>query len=253
MDSSALQVPTARSKSKPSDFPDTRWSLVARLSSSPAQIGVVVELYANAISRFLSTRFPKEWIAGRVDDVFQEVALDLLKKPEVLARAKPGNGSKFRYLIMTMALNAARNFLRKEDRHGHREQSIDPTDQTSMLFRLVTSDEPIEPPMKSAMDQAWAESVLAQALDDLDGWVADGTLEAEAVRILHEHLIHGQPLREVAKSLGLTLTSCHRRLAKARTYLQSTIMDRLKESGEAANGLDAAAACDLLLTALQRS
>lgn len=245
----AFAVQESRVPVAPHGFPDTRWSLINRLTSDPDQVGLLVELYADGIARYLDSRFPSERLRGHRDDLLQEVALDLLRKPEVLARARAGEGSRFRYLIMTMAANAARNYLRREERHDRLQPPIaSSTTWVGISIEQVSLPQEDE---RSAMDRAWATSLLTRAFEDVEAWVADGTLDSCSARILREHLVEGRPLREIASDLGLPLTSCHRRLAKVRTYLQATIVDRLRATGEVNGRLDPAEACDLLLSALQ--
>jgi len=101
------------------------------------------------------------------------------------------------------------------------------------------------------MDRAWAESLLEQAWADVRGWASDGTLEVEIPTILHEYLVVGGNLRDLAARLSMPLATCHRRLARGRTYLQKAIIDRLRQSGELTADEDAAAACAVLLEILK--
>ena len=80
----------------PIQFPATRWSLIARLPAQPQQISVVIAHYADAIGAYLHRRLVNEH-RDRVDDIVQDALLDLMRKPEVIAQARPGSGSRFRY------------------------------------------------------------------------------------------------------------------------------------------------------------
>src|ERR1043165_2198938 len=102
----------------PFDFPATRWSLIARLPDQPQQAAALVGLYADAVGEYLRRRLIGER-RERVDDVIQDVLLDLMRKPELLARAAPGSGSRFRYYLMNLAWLAALNALRHERRRTH--------------------------------------------------------------------------------------------------------------------------------------
>ncbi len=42
------------------EFPETRWSLIARLADQPEQAAVVVELYADSVGRYLRAKFAAE-------------------------------------------------------------------------------------------------------------------------------------------------------------------------------------------------
>ena len=238
-------------------FPDTRWSLIGRLALQPDHAAVVMDLYADSIGRYLKLKFPGE---ADLDDIVQEVLLHLFEHPELMAAAQPGAGSRFRYLLMTLAWNAARNRLRERWRRQQHERpgsggtDIDHASDPG-ASRPADAERPdarsaervAETP---AMDRAWAESLLAQAWNDVRGWADDGTLEAQIPTLLEEHLVHGRNLRDLAASLNLPLATCHRRLARGRTFLQKAIVDRLRQAGEISTGDDGASACTLLLDLL---
>ena len=231
----------------PVDFPATRWSLIARLPDQPQQVAVLVGLYADAVGEYLRRRLVAEH-RDRVDDIVQEVLLDLLRKPEVLARAKPGSGSRFRYYLMTLAWGLARNALRYERRRDAPSLDAAGDGETPLVERLCGDLPSAE--QQAAMDRAWALSVLQQALDDLRRWAHDGTLEPEAFAVLTANLLEGRPLREVAAATGLSLATCSRRLAQARQLLQQAIVERLQLAGEIDAGCDPLHACDVLLAAV---
>jgi RNA polymerase sigma factor (sigma-70 family) len=225
-------------------FPATRWSLIARLPDQPQQVAAVVGLYADAVGEYLRRRLASER-RERVDDVVQDVLLDLMRKPEVLARAQPGQGSRFRYYLMNLAWLSALNALRYERRRDH--ASVDATvEDGSPLIDRIPGDLPA-PDQRAAMDRAWALSVLQQALDDLKRWSRDGTLEPEAYAVLDANLVGGRTLRQVAEDMGIPLTSCHRRLAKARLLLQQAIVERLRLAGELGAEEDPGRAAQVLM------
>ncbi len=221
-----------------SPFPATRWSLIARLGDQPQQVAVVVGLYADAIAAYLAAKLAGER-PERIDDTTQEVLLDLLGKPEVLARAQPGSGSRFRYYLMNLAWCSARNALRHARRRDH-----------ASLEAGVDADALPAPDQQRAMDRAWAVSVLQQALEELRRQAGDGRLEPEALAVLQASLVEGRALRAVAAGTGLSLATCSRRLARARTQLQQAIAERLRLAGELGPDEDPARACALLLEAL---
>jgi DNA-directed RNA polymerase specialized sigma24 family protein len=238
------------------DFPETRWSLIGRLAEQPDQVAVVVELYADSIGRYLRTKFPGEHGAARLDDVVQEVLVYLMEHPELIARARPGElaagqASKFRYFIMTLAYNAARNALRRQIHGREMNAAMGEDGETTVAEALAVSQQPANE-LAQAMDRAWAESVLGGAWRDLRAWAADGTLEPEVPRILEANLVEGRNLRDVCEEVGLPLATCHRRLARGRTYLQKAITDRLRQAGEIGAVEDGAAACEVLLGALRQ-
>lgn len=212
------------------DFPATRWSLLG----APDGAATLLALYAEPIARYLAMKLPDAARDGRIDDVVQETLAWLAEHPEVLTRAKPGENpdgsrSRFRWYVMTVALNQARNALRRLRPSG---QPLGPQDEPT------SEDGP-------AMDRAWAAAVLADAWRDLAGWAAQGACEAEVPEAARLHLVEGLGVREIAARLGLSLGATHRRIATGRTLLRRAIADRLKAAGEI--GDDEQAACDALL------
>ena len=237
------------------EFPDTRWSLIGRLAEEPDQVAVVMELYADPIARYLRAKFPTEQGSARLDDVIQEVLVYLMEHPQLIARARPGEtvkggASKFRYFIMTLAFNAGRNAWRRHQYGREHNAALGDAGETTVAEAMAVAQHPADE-QAQAMDHAWAESLLAAAWRDLRAWAGDGTLEAEVPRILELNLVEGRNLREVAELVGLPLATCHRRLARGRTYLQKAITDRLRQAGEISGEGDQAAACAVLLAALK--
>jgi RNA polymerase sigma factor (sigma-70 family) len=230
------------------EFPATRWSLIARLPDQPQEAAAMIGLYADAIGAYLHRRLASEH-AERVDDVVQDVLLDLMRKPELLARAQPGSGSRFRYYVMNLAWLSALNYLRYERRRTHVSADAALHEGPSII-ECTASDIPA-PDQQAAMDRAWALSVVQNALDDVKLWSTNGTLEPEAYTILCANLIAGKNLRDVAAELGIPLTNCHRRLAKARMLLQQAIIERLTLAGEITAKDDPNQAAHLLLDLVQ--
>jgi DNA-directed RNA polymerase specialized sigma24 family protein len=237
------------------DFPETRWSLIGRLEQQPDQVAVVMELYADPVGRYLRHKFHSDKGTAKLDDVVQEVLVYLMEHPELLARAKPGEieagqASRFRYFIMTLAYNAARNALRRHTHGREMNAAMGEDGETTVAEALAIARQPTDEHVQ-AMDRAWAESVLAAAWRDVAAWAEDGTLEAEIPRILKENLMEGRNLRDICADLDMPLATCHRRLARGRTYLQKAIADRLRQAGEINLTEDGAAACEVLLGALR--
>jgi RNA polymerase sigma factor (sigma-70 family) len=195
----------------PIAFPPTRWSLVGRAPNG--DVGLLIERYADCLARYLRLRFP-ELAPSDADDLHQEVLLHLLEHPELVAAASPRAGGRFRYFLATLALNQARNVLRSRRRLQLRQHVLD----ERVLNEQTSAAEP-------EVDQAWQEAVLAAAWGDLRGWAASGELEPGLPDLLAQHLA-GTPLRELATAHDLSLATCQRRLARARTRLQQAITVR---------------------------
>ena len=221
-------------------FPDTRWSVIGRLGTDDPdgdQARSLVATYADAVTRYLRLRL-RDCAATLVDDVIQDVLAHLLHHPEVLARAQPGMGSRFRYYVMTLAWNEARNALRR----------LRP-DATRTLTEIAnaTDQQP-----NGDMDRAWATSVLTAAWDELRAQGDAGLIEADVVTLTEAHLIAGRSLRDLAASGTASLATCSRRVAQGRMLLQQAIVERLRLVGEWDAQVTPAEACARMLEHFRR-
>ncbi len=224
-------------------FPDTRWSLIKRLGERPEDAALIVDLYCDSIVRYLHGRLGRTHSPSDIDDIAQQVLVHLLEHPQILAEARPGAGSRFRYFLMTVAHNAARNEARSRRREA---AHVEPT-TADLVEPMPSPSASPEPEAVQAMDRAWAQSILASAWKDVRALASEGALEPDAVTILEDSLLRNLSLRAIAQHRSMTLPTCQRRFARARTYLQEAIASRLRQAGELPPDADAAAACDLLL------
>jgi len=197
---------------KPVSFPTTRWSLLARVDGGPAT--GLIELYAEAVAAYLRHKLAERLPASDVDDVVQDVLIHLLERPDLLAQAKPGEGSRFRHYLMTLAWNEARNAARRRKPSG-----------------VPLPEDPAEA-ISAEADRAWARSVIDQAWREVAAWCADGTAPPETLQLLRLVLGDGVGLREAANKLGISPATASRRLALGRTLLQKSIAERLRAAGE---------------------
>ncbi len=221
------------------EFPATRWSLIARLPDQPQAAATLLGLYVDAVGVYLTGRLRGEQV-DRIDDVVQEVLVQLLERPQLLAQAQPGEGSRFRYYLMRVAWNSAQNILRHQRRRDH-----------GPLTAATESATDESPAATDAMDRAWALSLVQQAMDEVHAAAQDGRVAPEAPGILAENLIEGRGLREIAAARKLSLATCSRRLAQARQCLQQALAERLRAAGEIGADEDAASAGERLLAALR--
>ena len=233
------------------DFPATRWSLIARLPDQPQHIGLLLELYADTIGTYLAMKLRTER-PERIQDVVQEVLLDLLSKPEVLSRAQPGEGSRFRYYLLNLAWHSALNAIRRERRRDlpleakatvHEDDDVAPVDH-------LPSHMPA-PEQRSVMDRAWAIGVVQQALEEVQRWSIGPDGDPVGHLLLHATLIQGQSLRDAAGAANIPLATASRRVIALRARLQNAIAERLRLAGELAPAEDPAQACTILLDALR--
>lgn len=204
-------------------FPLTRWSFVGRAGEDERELGLLVAHYADAVARYLARRFPELARRGEIDDLVQEVLLALLRNGAVLRRADPAQGGRFRYFLMRVAYNAARNARRRLVRRDW-----------SLLADEAVAETGTEagPAPGADMDRAWAQSVLQRAWNELRAWADEGAVAPESVALLEATLLRDRSLRQAAGELGLSLGTAHRRLAAAKRNLRRAILDHLRFAGE---------------------
>lgn len=230
------------------EFPATRWSLIARLQDQPQQASTLLGLYVDAIGAYLQMRLTNER-PEQIEEIVQDVLTDLLAKPEALAKAMPGSGSRFRYYLMHLAWQAGLNALRYHRRRVHGSLDARLGDDSQGRIEHLADGMPA-PDQMATMDRAWALSVVQQALDDVERACAHGQLESDAVIVLRANLLEGCSLRDIAVRHGLSLATCSRRLASARHFLQSAMIERLRLAGEIGPQDDLAVVGERLLAAL---
>ncbi len=225
-------------------FPDTRWSLIARVGDGREHAAVLLELYGDSIARYLRLKLSTRVPPADLDDVIQDVAVQLLERPELLSKSvMPAAAStyRFRHWLMATALMLARNPLRAR-RHDR------------ALAQLPHDAAATEVRRDDDMERAWAASVLDASWRDLRAWALDGTLDPAALAVLDATLVRGVSLRAYAATLptdGPSLATCQRLQARARAALVQAIAARLRHAGELSADDDAAVACDRLIEALR--
>lgn len=221
-------------------FPATRWSVIHHLDERTAAAGVLLEHYVPAIRAYLGLKFSDQQ-AETIDDLAQEVLLDLLEQPAVLAKAAQDTGRRFRYYLMGVAYNLARNAQRRlrqrptriaDDQIAVEAQSGNPTEQ-------------------ACMETAWAVGLVERACEDVRGWEEAGHLPPGSMAMVDESLFCGRGVRAIASVRDLSPATCARRIAAARQLLIKSLCDHLIAAHEmnAADGPDAAFA--LLRDAIQ--
>jgi DNA-directed RNA polymerase specialized sigma24 family protein len=151
--------------------------------------------------------------------------------------------------VIHLAWQAGLNELRYHRRRGQHTLDASCADESQGRIEHLADGMPA-PDQMATMDRAWALSVVQQALDDVERACAQGHLEADAVVVLRLNLLDGCSLRDIATRRGLSLATCSRRLASARQFLQSAIIERLRLAGEIGLQDDLAVAGERLLAAL---
>ena len=199
---------------------------------SDSAIQRLLEDYAPAIEIYLRRRMANEANRESIDDIVQEVLLELFNKQDVLAKAQQGDKSRFRYLLMRVAYNAARNARRRIQRGNDRMVSIG--DDT--IMGLLEPDRDLNAEEQISMDRAWGLSIVEQAIIDCTGWCEKNQSDQEAVMALKLELEEKLNQRDIAQRLNLSLATAHRRLARGRMLIRKAMIDHLITMGECQAG-----------------
>lgn len=217
-------------------FPPTRLSELHNVANDQQQLSLLIEHYAPAIRAYLGIKFPHDDPAF-IDDLSQEVALRMLQQPQLFEQPK----GRFRYLLMRVAFNHARNARRQlNQRLETTSEFID--DESGAEHDVVDIEH---------MDAAWAMSLVDLALHDCAGWETLGIIDEHSAAMLTASLREGLGVRALAERFGLSKATCARRIASARQYLIKAIVDQLRAAGEIDEHDGPDAAHDILRQALR--
>lgn len=216
-----------------SHFPGTRWSLVYALKDGSTDAMVrILQLYAPSIEIYLRRRLVNEVPFHLLDDIIQDVLLDLYERKEVLAQAQPGDSSRFRYLLMRVAYNAARNARRKLQRGDRCSAPTAVLESSSEALDVTAVGEDLSVSERRAMDRAWGLSIVQQAVRDCLAWSDEKPTDQEAIAAVRLEWEEAVSQREIAKRLKLSLATAHRRLATGRMLVRRAMIDHLIALGE---------------------
>lgn len=197
------------------DFPDTRWTLIARLTD-PAETGA-------ALDRLCAAYWPPIYAyvlqSGRPHAEAQDVTQDFLEmvvRRRLLERANPVEGRLRNWLLA-----ALRHFLANVRRHESREKRgagarALPLDHEEVLAELAgVASESLTP--DEAFDRAWVGVLLRRVLDTLQGQYRQAGREGEFTALLPWMLEGGSvPQIEAAAKSGMTVANFRVQLHRLR-------------------------------------
>jgi RNA polymerase sigma-70 factor (ECF subfamily) len=222
----------------PGLFPETRWTLVLAARHDPVKRGPALEALVRPRWKALYVVARKHGLASsEAEDAVQSFVTQLLEG-EVLERLDPGKGRLRSYLR-----TAFRHFLanqRQEARaqkRGGAERHADLADVEGWLVSPAATPDVL-------FDRAWALSLFADALGELESEYASGARRGpfEVVRELFQFGA-APPYAELAARYGMSVPQLkafvHRARVRFRELLRSRVAETLTDADDADDELAA--------------
>ncbi len=193
-----------------SAFGQTQWSRILRSPGDPALIADLAASYWRPVYKFLRIA------RGKSNDDAKDLTQDFFAtvvRPDWLSRADPARGS-----FRTFLLASLKNFVRDADKHrgalkrgGH--APIVPIDG-------LEDDPPAPDDPERAFLKSWAETLLADALRELER-----TCRPQVFRAFRGYCIDTEPDRppsyaQVAAGIGASVSEVTNWIAEARRELR---------------------------------
>ena len=145
--------------------------------------------------------------AADADDLRQQIFIKLWKKIPDLDLTKM---SRFRSYLTVVVRNCAKDFFRKKQRDANRSDTLVQSD--SELVESVSL-----PDIEQVIEQEWHNYVAALAFKNIADYFS-----AEAMALFDETL-KGRDIKEVAKEMGIPLSTAYRLKSRIKESLLSEI------------------------------
>ncbi len=194
---------------------ETSWGLIGEAAAGNGEARDRFSgLYLPVVHTYLEARWRSSVLAQELDDAVQEVFVECFRENGVLGKAQDHreklaeDGSSFRAFLLGAVRNVA---LRVEKRHAKRRQRLDPG---SFHPSQIANQ---EQGLSQVFDQAWARSIMKQAVQ-LMGTRADtvGGGAPQRVELLRLRFHKGMPIRDIARQWNQDPDPLHYELEKAR-------------------------------------
>lgn len=218
-------------------FPTTRWSQVVLLhdpKSSQFQeaLNHLAQSYWKPVYAYIRNGWRKS--NEEAKDLTQDFFAFLLETPALrLVNKREG---KFRLLLMTML----KHFLVDDHRRAGRIKRGGSTTVVPIDDANLPVDDPKAKSPEEAFDQAWARSVLARALADLEERLSSRGRrhQFEAFRVRYVELFgNNEPrdedeesLKSMAREVRRSLSEFKNDLVAARAEFRESVLEVLRES-----------------------
>ena len=172
---------------------DTCWTVLRAASKGDTVArSVFARSYLRPIRAYLDRRWRARNLAAHKEDAIQDVFVECYKPNGVIERVVPGQ-SDFRALLYGVVRNVARRYEERAAKSIQRRP-----DESVYLDELPDQAEALS----RVFDQAWARSVLGQAIERYRDASSQEEGLARRFRILRLRHDDGLAVREIAAELG---------------------------------------------------
>lgn len=190
----------------------THWSLIEGAArGEQGERERFARCYEPVVRAYLNARWGRGPLRQDVDDAAQEVFAACFAEKGPLVRADPDRGA-FRGYLYGVVRNVARGFERRRSarREVQQDARVDPPADEATLSQVY--------------DQAWAQSLLGEAVLLLTVRAATGAAR-KRLEILQQRFEEGRPVREIAQRLGMPVDRVHVAYARARREFKRALRD----------------------------
>ena len=233
-----MAPPVASSAAAPGLFPETRWTLVLAARQDPAKRAAALESLVRPRWKALYVVARKHGLSPAAAEDAVQGFLARLLEGDVLERLDPGKGRLRSYL--RTAFRHHLSSLREEERaqkRGGGEKLADLADVEAWVASPDASPDVL-------FDRAWALSLFAEALDELEREYTSGARKGpfDVVRELFQFGA-APPYAELAERHAMSIPQLkafvHRARLRFRELLRQRVAETLPEAADAEDELAA--------------
>jgi RNA polymerase sigma-70 factor (ECF subfamily) len=222
----------------------TCWSLIGGAAAGDsADRAEFARRYAPVIKAYLEARWRHSIHREELEDAVQEVFIDCFKQNGALERVDRGRRGGFRGFLYGVTRNIGMRFESAKTRHKEH--------QPSASFDL-NAIEQRERSLTRSFDRAWAQSVMREALVELQlDADADGEEAMKRFELLSLRFRDGLPIHEIASRWQVGVTQMYREFAKAKVEFRDALLAIVATQQPDASRDEVAQECMQLLDLLE--
>jgi RNA polymerase sigma-70 factor (ECF subfamily) len=184
-----------------SQFPATRWSQILDPSTA--------EKYWRPVYKFIRIAWRKS--NEEAKDLTQEFFAEVFQ-PDFLAKADPARGN-----FRTFLLASLKNFLKDDHKHRTAQKRSAPT------LPMEDIDVACDASPEAAFTRSWAETLLNEALRELEGRVSKPVYDAFRAHCENPDLSY----QDLAQKQGLSVSQVTNYLFEARKGLRTILVSKV--------------------------
>jgi DNA-directed RNA polymerase specialized sigma24 family protein len=200
----------------------TSWRLIEGAARGGAQEREeFARRYAPVARAYLSSRWRNSPLKVDLDDAVQDAFIECYRTDGVLAKADRARPGGFRALFYGVLRNVAARCEQKVSRAQGRPPVAD--------VRLDALSGRGETPSE-VFDRAWAQSVIAEAIERHEAWSrAEGDAAWRRFELLRLRFQESQPIRDIARLWKVDAADLHHDYSAARREFEAVLREVIAE------------------------